>query len=90
MEQINHKKIAIKTVIYFLLVTLIIFLLNSFGNFRESFNGNIPPLSNWFNFKIRNILLILVLSAYYYYSIFSKQKKRLKLENKMQNQAKVY
>ena len=76
MEKVNHQKIFISTLLKVLLMIVVIIILNSWPNIRQSFSGNIPPLNYWLNhsFKISNIILILGFTAYFYYKDLTDQK----------------
>lgn len=76
MEKVNHQKIIISTLLKVLLMIVIIFILNSWPNIKQSFSGNVPPFSYWLDhsFKISNIILILGFGGYFYYKDLSDQK----------------
>lgn len=76
MEKVNHQKIIISTLLKVLLMIVIIFILNSWPNIKQSFSGNIPRFSYWLDhsFKISNIILILGFGGYFYYKDLSDQK----------------
>lgn len=76
MEKVNHQKIIISTLLKVLLMIVIIFILNSWPNIKQSFSGNTPPFSYWLDhsFKISNIILILGFGGYFYYKDWSDQK----------------
>ncbi|QXU40514.1 hypothetical protein [Pedobacter sp. D749] len=76
MEKVNHQKIIIRTLLKVLLMIVVIIILNSWPNIKQSFSGNIPPLNYWLNhsFKISNIILILGFGGYFYYKDLTDQK----------------
>jgi hypothetical protein len=76
MEKVNHQKIIISTLLKVLLMIVIIFILNSWPNIKQSFSGNVPAFSYWLDhsFKISNIILILGFGGYFYYKDLSDQK----------------
>lgn len=79
MEKVNHQKIIISTLLKVLLMIVIIFILNSWPNIKQSFSGNVPPLNYWLDhsFKISNIILILGFGGYFYYKDLMDQKEAI-------------
>ena len=69
MEKINHKKIAVKTLLIVLFALLFILIFNSWGNIRQLYNGNNPPFSVWLanSFKVKNLGILVGYGAYFYY-----------------------
>lgn len=76
MEKVNHKKIVIRTLLKFMLMIVVIIILNSWPNIKQSFSGNVPAFSYWLDhsFKISNIILILGFTAYFYYKDLTDQR----------------
>ncbi|RLJ77025.1 hypothetical protein [Pedobacter alluvionis] len=76
MEKVNLQKIIISTLLKVLLMIVVIIILNSWPNIKQSFSGNIPPLNYWLDhsFKISNIILILGFGGYFYYKDLTDQK----------------
>ncbi|TCD15833.1 hypothetical protein EZ456_24045 [Pedobacter psychrodurus] len=76
MEKVNHQKIIISTLLKVLLMIVIIFILNSWPNIKQSFSGNAPPFNYWLDhsFKISNLILILGFGGYFYYKDLTDQK----------------
>ena len=76
MEKVNHKKIVIRTLLKFMLMIVVIFILNSWPNIKQSFSGHVPAFSYWLDhsFKISNIILILGFTAYFYYKDLTDQR----------------
>ena len=84
-EKISHQKIAIRTAIALLIMTVIIFLLNSWSNIKLSFDGNTPPLSDWFSYitKPSTIILLLGFGAFFYYRDWVRQRELIKNEKEI-------
>lgn len=63
---------------------VIIFTLNSWPQIKQSFNGNIPPLSFWLDhsLKFSNIILLVGFGAYFYYKDLTDQKTALSESDK--------
>jgi hypothetical protein len=76
MEKVNYKKIIIRTLLKFLLMIIVIFILNSWPSIKQSFTGNVPPFAYWLDhsFKISNFILILGFTAYFYYKDLTDQR----------------
>jgi hypothetical protein len=76
MEKVNYKKIIIRTLLKFLLMIVVIFILNSWPSIKQSFTGNVPPFTYWLDhsFKISNFILILGFTAYFYYKDLTDQR----------------
>lgn len=68
-ENINYQKIIVRTLIKVLAMIIVIFVINSWPQIKQSFNGEIPPLSFWLDhsLKLSNIILILGFGGYFYY-----------------------
>ena len=77
MEKINHKKIAVKTLLIVLFALLFILIFNSWGNIRQLYNGNNPPFSVWIanSFKAKNLILLIFYGAYFYYRNYMMQRR---------------
>ncbi|MDQ0637607.1 hypothetical protein QF042_001172 [Pedobacter sp. W3I1] len=83
MEKVNHQKIIIRTLLKVLLMIVIIIILNSWPNIKQSFSGHVPPFSYWLDhsFKISNIILILGFGGYFYYKDLTDQKELIEKAN---------
>ncbi len=69
LEPINYQKIIVKTLLKVLLMIVVIFIINSWGQINQSFNGQVPALSVWLDhtLKLSNIVLIIGFGFYFYY-----------------------
>lgn len=92
MEKINHKKIAIKTLLVLLLALLFILIFNSWANIRQMFNGNSPPLSDWLNnsFKAKNLILLTFYGTYFYFRNYMLQRKSIQNHKVAEGQNKLW
>lgn len=92
MEKINHRKIAIKTLLIVLFAFVVIILINSWPNIKQAYNGNSPPLNSWINysFKQSNLVLLAIYGVYFYYRNYSIQKKRIQNHKVVEVQNKIW
>jgi uncharacterized membrane protein YphA (DoxX/SURF4 family) len=80
LDKVSHKKIAIRTFLLVLIMTLIIFFLNSWSNIKLSLDGNTPPFNQWIAYisKLSTLIYLLAFGAYFYYRDWSRQKELIK------------
>lgn len=83
--KISYQKIAVRTLIKLLLMSVLLLLFNSWAGIKQSINGNIPPLSYWFGYILKwdTIIPLLIFGAYFYYQDLRSQKELIENEKKI-------
>jgi|GEM_PF-824851 len=68
-DKIRYGKIILNTLLKMLAMATVIFILNSWPQIRQSFNGETPELAYWLDhsFKPSNLLLIAGFGIYFFY-----------------------
>lgn len=76
MEKINYLKIIKNTLVKIVIMILIAFIINNWGNIKISFNGLVPGVNKWFehSFTTSDIIVISVISIYFFISNLKKEK----------------
>ena len=81
MEEINHKKVIINTLLKVVLAAAIFFTINNWPNIKQSFGGEVPQLQDWLNhaFTLSNLIMLGLLSVVFYMNTLKKEKERVDL-----------
>ena len=81
MEEINYLKIIKHTLIKVLIMILIAFVINNWGNIRLSLGGLVPGLDKWLehSFTPSNIIVIFAISVYFFVTTLKKEKELINI-----------
>lgn len=76
---IDYKKIIFNTLLKVVLMFVIIFFFNCWPQIKQSLNGTIPPLNNWLDHSVKmsNLYVIILATAYFYFTAVSKAKQEI-------------
>lgn len=83
-EKVSYRKIAIKTVLYMVVMATIIFTINSWSELTQLFSGETPPLSKWKVLKLNSIIPLLIFATYIYYRNWADQKEAIKKQKEVE------
>lgn len=75
--KIDYKKIIISTLIKMLVVVIVVFTLNNWGQIKQSFGGDVPPLQSWTKetFTPNNLIVMVVLTVFFFFRTYVLHKK---------------